>query len=687
MFKKSQDQMFRRAQMKLFSMIAGILLAVFILIIISINVMTKFVMRGQSKDVLMQIAASIEYDDQAQNFEFTPPSGSGEQKEEKRTEPPQKPTETQTEEKTDSTEAPSTTEKPTSSEAASETESSRENRDYEEHRDDQPSNDQPYEEPQQTSPQNPQQEDKPSESQQEARTEWTAPTVPENGNNNQQWGGWTWGMWGYDPNQSGKTEKPTENNNNGGDNNNQWGGWGTGGYGDNNNNNNNWGGNQVWPGYIPYDPNYSWGGYTKSYSSEPKKEGAFDSKAYLQEHGVKSSDSEETDTEEADSEPRLLQTVYGGEDVFDGFTVLSDRNGESSAAAYKSNSEKAGASAPAESRVELIPRNLGSIEYFVIMSDHNGNYLAKLYNESIDADTAQDYITAIRSKGIDTGMYRSYQYYQADKDNGTLMVFTDKSYEINMLRQLKRTTVIIGSIALIFLSVLAYFLSKKSIQPIKIAFNKQKQFVSDASHELKTPLTVISTNADVLTGEIGDNKWLNYIKSQTDRMSVLVNDLLNLTRLENNTDDLENKYFNMSKAIINTALPFECRAFDSNKKFEVNVDEDVMLCASEKHIKQMAAIFIDNALKYSNDGGTIRVSLQKVGDRKIFSVFNTGQGIKEEEKEKIFERFYRSDESRNRATGGYGLGLAIAKSIIDKHKFKLHVLNQPGKSICFIVTM
>ena len=321
------------------------------------------------------------------------------------------------------------------------------------------------------------------------------------------------------------------------------------------------------------------------------------------------------------------------------------------------------------------------------MSDHNGNYLAKLYNESIDADTAQDYITAIRSKGIDTGMYRSYQYYQADKDNGTLMVFTDKSYEINMLRQLKRTTVIIGSIALIFLSVLAYFLSKKSIQPIKIAFNKQKQFVSDASHELKTPLTVISTNADVLTGEIGDNKWLNYIKSQTDRMSVLVNDLLNLTRLENNTDDLENKYFNMSKAIINTALPFECRAFDSNKKFEVNVDEDVMLCASEKHIKQMAAIFIDNALKYSNDGGTIRVSLQKVGDRKIFSVFNTGQGIKEEEKEKIFERFYRSDESRNRATGGYGLGLAIAKSIIDKHKFKLHVLNQPGKSICFIVTM
>jgi signal transduction histidine kinase len=101
----------------------------------------------------------------------------------------------------------------------------------------------------------------------------------------------------------------------------------------------------------------------------------------------------------------------------------------------------------------------------------------------------------------------------------------------------------------------------------------------------------------------------------------------------------------------------------------------------------MAAIFIDNALKYSNDGGTVRVTLQKMGDKKVLSIYNTGEGVKEEDKEKIFERFYRSDESRNRATGGYGLGLAIAKSIIDNHKFKLHVMNQPGKSVCFIISM
>ena len=170
-------------------------------------------------------------------------------------------------------------------------------------------------------------------------------------------------------------------------------------------------------------------------------------------------------------------------------------------------------------------------------------------------------------------------------------------------------------------------------------------------------------------------------------MNILVNDLLNLTRLENNTTDFIRTDFDLSKAIINTALPFECQAFESNKKFDVDVESGLSLNGSERHIKQMAAIFIDNALKYSGEGGIVKVSLKKVGEKKVFSVYNTGQGIKEAEKDKIFERFYRSDQSRNRATGGYGLGLAIAKSIIDKHKFKVNIENEEGRSIRFVVTM
>ena len=341
-----------------------------------------------------------------------------------------------------------------------------------------------------------------------------------------------------------------------------------------------------------------------------------------------------------------------------------------------------------EPPIEPVPKSLGSIDFFIIMADDEGNYLATLNNEDITEETAQKYITAILDDGAQTGMVNhKFQFYRQPKSNGTLMVFTDKGAEMDTLAQMKRTTIIIGVVSVVVLSVAAFFLSKKSIEPIKTAFEQQKRFVSDASHELKTPLTVISANADVLAGEIGENKWLNYIKSQTDRMNVLVNDLLNLTRLENNTTDFICTDFDLSKAAENTALPFECQAFEMNRKFVVDIEEGITVNGSERHIKQMMAIFIDNALKYSNEGGTVKVTLCRHGDKKVFSVFNTGQGVREDEKEKIFERFYRSDESRNRATGGYGLGLAIAKSVIDKHKFKVHVENQEGSSICFVVTM
>ena len=343
---------------------------------------------------------------------------------------------------------------------------------------------------------------------------------------------------------------------------------------------------------------------------------------------------------------------------------------------------------PDDMKNEPFPKNYGSVEFFVIMADGNGNYLACMNNDDLTDETAQEYINDVLNSRDITGMVNVYQFYNVRKNNGTLIALTDKTEEAKVMKQFIRTTIIIGVLTVIVLSFVGYFLSKKSIEPIKTAFEKQKQFISDASHELKTPLTVISANADVLYGEIGENKWLNYIKSQTERMNLLVNDLLNLTRLENNTSDFICSEFNLSQAVTNTALPFECQAFENNKKFIVDVEDGLTVTGSEKHIKQMTAIFIDNALKYSNDGGIVRVTLRKQGDKKILSVYNTGTGVKDSEKNKIFERFYRTDDSRTRqSTGGYGLGLAIAKSVIDKHKFKIVVENVEGKSIAFVVTM
>jgi signal transduction histidine kinase len=379
--------------------------------------------------------------------------------------------------------------------------------------------------------------------------------------------------------------------------------------------------------------------------------------------------------------------------VLEGYTIISNSNQETTLSASTFSAERSNKKEPAPPDMplrndrEAVPRSLGSINFFLIMADKDGKFIAMKNNDNMTEEVAQEYITQILSQDSEIGMANNYQFCTAPKANGTLLVFTDKTAEMNMMKKLKRVTLLVGSISIIALSALAYFISGQIVKPIKEAFNKQKQFISDASHELKTPLTVISANADVLAGEIGENKWLKYIQDQTERMSILVNDLLNLTRLENNSANFIQTEFDLSKAIINTALPFECQAFETNKNFVLNIDEGIKITGSEQHIKQMAAIFIDNALKYSKDGGTVRVSLTVENGKPVFSVYNTGKGVKDSEKDKIFERFYRSDASRNRATGGYGLGLAIAKSIIDKHKFKINVENEEGKSICFIVTM
>lgn len=372
----------------------------------------------------------------------------------------------------------------------------------------------------------------------------------------------------------------------------------------------------------------------------------------------------------------IIQIANRTSGILDGYTVMNITH-----TAYDNVQEGV------QKETAPVPKSFGSIDFFIIMADKSGKFLAAMNNDELEADVAQQYISAIMSEDASNGMLNNFQFCRSDKSNGTLMVFTDKQAELDMLDQLTRTTILIGVVSFALLSVLAYFFSKKSIEPIKIAFEKQKQFVSDASHELKTPLTVISANADVLSGEIGENKWLEYIKSQTERMNVLVNDLLNLTRLENDTSEFIRVSFNLSQAITNTALPFECQAFEANKIFDVDVEDGIFVNGSENHIKQMTAIFIDNALKYSNDGGTVRVMLKKQGDKSVLSVFNTGSGVKESEKHKIFERFYRSDDSRSRMTGGYGLGLAIAKSIIDKHRFKITVENHEGESICFNIIM
>ncbi len=606
--------MFKRVQLKFFGIITAILIAIFIGVLSSVNIIMDLLMERQTKVVLQQVAAGVEYDDRTATFTF---EGPGRHKEDIPP-PKEKPAATASPAETSTKQPPAEPETSAPTTAAAEETAASVKTTAAVETQPEVSEEKPAVTTKKASEIGTQ-GTPPTEERQEPATVPTSETAPP--------GDWSW------------EERPTMPAD-------PWhGGWGDpGGWDDK-----PWGQDDEPPRQIwgQGDDQPPWQGWDQKYR-EPLRQ--------FRDEGVSAA----------------VQPLAGARTLRSFVTVSSLADDPPPYPHEPGNS---------------VPKSMGSIEFFVIMANENGKYVASLNNDDLTAEAAQQYIDSIISSGKSTGMTGNMSYCAEKKGNGSLLVLTDRTAELNMMNKLKRTTVLVGLVSLIFLSVAAYFVSGLIVRPLKETFEKQKQFISDASHELKTPLTVISANADVLSGEVGDNKWLRYIRDQANRMNILVNDLLSLTRLENKTRDFIRTDFDLSKAVTNAALPFECQAFENRRNFVLNVEEGITVNGSEKHIKQMTAIFIDNAIKYSKEGGTVRVSLERTEGKTVLSVYNTGSGVKESEKDKLFERFYRSDESRNRSTGGYGLGLAIAKSIIDKHKFKVVVENEEGRSICFKVIM
>lgn len=332
------------------------------------------------------------------------------------------------------------------------------------------------------------------------------------------------------------------------------------------------------------------------------------------------------------------------------------------------------------------PKESNSSDYFLAVLDKNGNM-----TETIQADwyayteeEVQAFVQAVQKTQKKDGRLNTLQFYEQDYQLGSVIGFIDCSKDQRFLRQLVIISIIIFILMESIVLFLTMMLTKRAMQPMQISFEKQKQFISDAGHELKTPLTIISANADILQDEIGENKWLNYIRIQTERMRVLVDEMMALTKMEYNNHILDTaERFDLSAAVETMALPFESQAFEQQKKFLITVQPDLYFHGNSEQIRRMIGILIDNAFKYSAEHGEIKVSLREETNRAILEVYNTGKGIREEETEKIFERFYRSDSSRARATGGYGLGLSIAKSVAEAHKIKIEVNSVPDHWITF----
>ena len=328
------------------------------------------------------------------------------------------------------------------------------------------------------------------------------------------------------------------------------------------------------------------------------------------------------------------------------------------------------------------------LDHFAILVDSEGSFIDLRNTENYTDEEATEIMEGILAKERTEGMYGWLQFYVTDKSYGTLIVATDKTSDQGLLNNLFRATIIVGLLMLAVLLAILIVASRWITKPVQQAFTRQKQFVSDAGHELKTPIAVLTANADILQDEVGENKWLGYMQEQIGRMNQLVGDLLRLARMDNATQEYNFEDFDLSMAVAATTLPFESAAFEKHRSLEMDVQPEVMYHGSEQHIRQLCAIFIDNALKYSNENGIIKVTLLKRGDHAVLEFYNTGCEIGPDETEKIFERFYRGDKARNnKGKSGYGLGLAIAKSIMDVHKIRIQVTCEQGKWIRFLLTL
>ena len=273
--------------------------------------------------------------------------------------------------------------------------------------------------------------------------------------------------------------------------------------------------------------------------------------------------------------------------------------------------------------------------------------------------------------GKSTGTKDNLTFLKTDKNGYVLVVFMDNTVVNESAMTLFRYTLIFGGVALVLFFFLSVFLARKIVAPLEESYQKQRQFISDAGHELKTPVSVVSANAELLSRELGDNQWLRNIQYENERMGLLVGQLLDLARTENITPQME--HIDLSRLVAGETLPFESVAFEKGLVLNSNITNGITLEGNSTQLKQLTSILLDNAIRHSKPDSEVQLTLTKDHGVAEISVINKGDEIPAEYRELIFERFYRIDTARNGEDKHYGLGLAIAKAIVDAHHGHIEV--------------
>ncbi|WP_373215492.1 sensor histidine kinase [Ruminococcus sp. 5_1_39BFAA] len=326
--------------------------------------------------------------------------------------------------------------------------------------------------------------------------------------------------------------------------------------------------------------------------------------------------------------------------------------------------------------------------YFSVLIDSTGKILAADMGQiaAVNKDTAVEYARNVFDLNRQKGFMGNYRFIQKASGDNTRIIFMDCGRNLTTFRTFLWISCAISALGLLAVFCMVALLSKSIVKPFSESYEKQKRFITDAGHEIKTPLTIIDADADVLKLDIGENEWLQDIQKQTQRLAELTNSLVCLSRMEEDQNQFQMIGFPFSDVVSETSQSFQALAKSQNKTFNSRIQPMLSLHGDEKAISQLISILLDNALKYSSENGDISLSLEKHNKNIRLSVYNTTEFISQENLKYLFDRFYRTDPSRNSGTGGYGIGLSIAKTIVTAHKGKITASTQDEHSLTITVT-
>ena len=305
---------------------------------------------------------------------------------------------------------------------------------------------------------------------------------------------------------------------------------------------------------------------------------------------------------------------------------------------------------------------------------------------AVDGEAARDLALGVYRSGRTKGFQGIYRYLRCDAPDGSVrIIFLDCGRLLAQFNSVVRRSVIISAIGLTAVFLLILLLSGRIVRPISRSYEKQKRFISDAGHEIKTPLTIIDADAEILEMDYGDNEWLADIRQQTERMAGLTNDLIFLSRMEEQ-EQATMIEFPLSDVVGEAAASFQALALKHDKRIETDVEPMLSMVGNEKQIRQLVGILLDNALKYSDDQATIKLSLKRQSKTLRLTVENTVESVSRETLDNMFERFYRGDPSRNSQTRGYGIGLSIARAVVEAHRGKIAAECPDGHTVAVTAT-